>query len=184
MSKFTVYNLETAPPDSQPTLERLKASVGAIPNLAGIMAESSALIEAFVIVRESWQKTSFTPLEREVVATTNAVTNECKYCVAIHSTFALKEGIESTDLELIRAGKSPTEPRLKALSDFTRKIMFNRGKISAADLEAFLTAGFTNKQALELLVGAAVSVIANFTNHLTNAPLDEFLKPQAWSATA
>ncbi|MEK7724298.1 MAG: carboxymuconolactone decarboxylase family protein, partial [Acidobacteriota bacterium] len=165
MSKFAVYNLETAPEDSKPVLEKLKASVGAIPNLAGMMSGSPQLIEAFVNIREIWQKTSFTPLEREVVAATNAVTNECTYCVAIHSTFALKEGLESSELDLIRAGQSPVEPRLKALSDFSRKVMFNRGNISESDLEAFLTADFTKEQALELLVGAANSVLANFTNH-------------------
>ncbi|MEZ5429008.1 MAG: carboxymuconolactone decarboxylase family protein [Pyrinomonadaceae bacterium] len=184
MSEFTVHNLENAPEGSKPVLENLKKSVGAIPNLAGMMAGSPQLIEAFVRVREIWQKTSFTPLEREVVAATNAVTNECRYCVAIHSTFALKEGIGPSDLDLIRAGKSPVEPRLKALSDFARKIMLNRGQTSDADLEEFLSAGFTRTQALELLVGTANSVLANFSNHLTDAPLDEFLKPQAWSATA
>lgn len=184
MSRYTVYSLETAPEDSKPVLERLKANVGAIPNLAGMMAGSPQLIEAFVNIREIWQKTSFTPLERQVVLATNAVTNECQYCVALHSTFALKEGLESTDLDLIRAGKSPVEPRLKALSDFSRKVMFNRGKISEPDLEAFLTAEFTKEQALELLVGTANSVLANFAHHLTHALLDDFLKPQSWSATA
>lgn len=184
MSKFNVYKLETAPEGSKPVLEKLKGSVGTIPNLAATMAESPTLIDAFVTLRSIWQNSSFSPLESEVVAATNAVANGCKYCVAIHSTFALKEGIDKGDLEQIRGGKSPNEPRLRALSDFARKMMVSRGQLSETDLEQFIEAGFTKGQALEVIVGAAVSVLANFTNHLTDAPLDDFLKTQVWTATA
>jgi uncharacterized peroxidase-related enzyme len=184
MSKFTVYTLETAPEASRPVLEKLKENVGAIPNLAATMAESPALIDAFVTLRGIWQSSSFSPLEREVVAATNAVANQCKYCVAIHSTFALKERIDKEDLAQIREGGSPSEPRLKALSDFAKKMMISRGQLSETDLRQFIEAGFTKSQALEVVVGAAVSVLANFTNHLTDAPLDDFLKPQLWKAAA
>jgi alkylhydroperoxidase family enzyme len=57
-----------------------------------------------------------------------------------------------------------------------------RGRLSEADLDAFLSAGYTRAQALEVVAGVAVSVLANYANHLTDAPLDAFLQPQAWSA--
>lgn len=184
MSKFKVHTLETAPEASRPVLEKLKENVGIIPNLAALMSESPTLIEAFVTLRGIWQNGTLSPLERELVAATNAVANECKYCVAIHSTFALKEGLAANDLEAVRSGNLPDEPRLKALSDFAGKLMTGRGAVSEADLEEFLAAGFTKAQALEVVVGSAVSVLANFSGHITDAPLDEFLKPQAWKAAA
>jgi uncharacterized peroxidase-related enzyme len=184
MSKFEVYTLENAPEASKPILEKLKANVGAIPNLAATMSESSTLINGFVTLRGIWQTSSFSDVEREAIATVNAVINKCDYCVAIHSTFALKVGIDPKDLQLIRNGKLPNEPRLKALSQFAGKMMTARGEISDSDLEEFLSAGFTTAQALEVVVGAAVSVLANFANHLTKAPLDEFIKPQVWKETA
>lgn len=184
MNKFEVYTIETAPEASKPVLEKLLANVGAIPNLAATMAESSVLTEGFVTLRGIWQTSSFSDVEREAIATANAVVNNCDYCVAIHSTFALKGGIDAGDLELVRDGGLPAGPRLRALIDFARKLMTNRGQVSENDLEEFLSAGFTKAQALEVIVGSAVSVLANFANHLTHAPLDEFLKPQAWQAAA
>lgn len=184
MAKFTVHNIQTAPERSKPALEKLAKSVGTIPNLAGTMAGSPTLIDGFATLRGIWQQGSFSPLEREVVSATNAVANNCEYCVAIHSTLAKKEGIDEADLALIRAGRSPNDRRLGALSDFARKMMAAKGQLSDKDLEEFLAAGFTNDQALEVVVGAAVSVLANYTNHLAHAPLDDFLKPQVWKAAA
>jgi uncharacterized peroxidase-related enzyme len=183
MSTFTIHTIETAPAGSKPALQKLQESVGMIPNLAAAMANAPALIEAFVAVRDAFQNSSLNAIEREVVSITNAVTNNCAYCVAAHSTFAQMARMSPESVAAIRAGQSPVEPRLQALSDFTRKLTLARGQINDADVEAFLAAGFTPAQALEVIVGGAVSLLANYTNHLAHAPLDEFLQPQAWKAT-
>lgn len=184
MSNFTIHTIESAPAGSKPALQKLRDSVGLIPNLAAAMANAPALIEAFVAVRNAYQNSSLSPIEREVVSITNAVANNCTYCVAAHSTFAQMANTPQEALESLRAGKSPADPRLKALSDFSRKITTSRGQVSQTDLENFLAAGFTPAQSLEVIVGGAVSLIANYTNHLAQAPLDEFLQPQAWKASA
>lgn len=184
MSKFTVHTIESAPAGSKPALQKLQESVGMIPNLAGAMANAPALIEAFVAVRAAYQNSSLSAIEREVVTLTNAVTNNCTYCVAAHSTFAQMANTPPEVVAALRAGKSPAEPRLQALSDFARKLTTARGQLSEADLAGFLAAGFTAAQALEVIVGGAVSLLANYTNHLAHAPLDEFLQPQAWHASA
>ncbi|HEX5084131.1 MAG TPA: peroxidase-related enzyme [Blastocatellia bacterium] len=184
MSKFTVHTIESAPEASKPAMQKLKDSVGLIPNLAAVMANAPALIEAFVAVRAAYQSGSLSAIEREVVSITNAVANNCVYCVAAHSTFAQMANTPPDALAALRAGKSPADPRLKALSDFSRNLTTARGQIGEADLERFIAAGFTAAQALEVVVGGAVSLLANYTNHLAHAPLDEFLQPQAWKASA
>lgn len=184
MTIFTVHTLESAPEQARPALQKLQKSVGLIPNLAAAMAESPTLIEAFVALREVYQSGSFTPLEREVISLTNAVTNRCGWCVAAHSTFALKAGAPPAVLDAIRADQSPEDLRLRALSDFARRMTASRGQMSEADLQAFLEAGYTKAQALEVIVGVAVSVLANYANHLADAPVDEFLLPQRWQAAS
>lgn len=180
MSSFTVHTIQSAPEGSKPALQKLKDSVGLIPNLAAVMANAPALIEAFVAVRTAYQSGSLSAIEREVVSITNAVANNCTYCVAAHSTFAQKASTPPAVLAALRDGKSPADPRLKALRDFSHKLTTSRGNISETDLETFLTAGFTEAQALEVIVGGAVSLLANYTHYLAHTPLDEFLEPQAW----
>lgn len=181
MTMYNVHTLESAPEAARPALQRLKDNVGLIPNLAGAMSESPTLIEAFVALREIYQRGSFSPIEREVISLTNAVANRCSWCVAAHSTFAQKANTPPDVLEALRAGQSPAEPRLQALSDFARRMTVTRGQLTEAELQSFLAAGYSKAQALEVIVGVAVSVLANYAGHLSHAPLDEFLRPQAWN---
>ena len=50
MSTYPVHTLETAPAKSRPALEALKAGLGFIPNVAGIMATSPVLVNSFAAV--------------------------------------------------------------------------------------------------------------------------------------
>jgi hypothetical protein len=73
------------------------------------------------------------------------------------------------------------EPRLAALSAFSRALVRNRGRVEERERRAFAEAGYTDEQALEVVLGVAVSVLPNFTHHLTGAPLDEVFRAWAWS---
>jgi alkylhydroperoxidase family enzyme len=56
-----------------------------------------------------------------------------------------------------------------------------RGNVGPDGLETFLAAGFTREQALEVVLGMAFSLLANYAHHLTQAPLDAFLVPHTWT---
>src|SRR5262245_2373463 len=103
LQSFSIHTVDTAPQASRPALERLRASVGMIPNLAGAMSSSPALIQGFVAVREAFQGGSFSALEREALSLANAVENGCRYCTAIHATFAAKAGLDAAEIARLRA---------------------------------------------------------------------------------
>ena len=184
MVRFTVHTLATAPEQSKPLLQRLQQTVGMIPNLAATMAESPALLEGFVQVRELLSNGSFSPGEVQVLSLTNAFENGCSYCMALHSASALRAGVAPEAVAALRAGRSPADARLKALSEFSRKLVRERGAVSQADLATFLAAGFTKAQGLEVVLGVAVSILPNFAHHLTQCPVDDVFRPQAWESPA
>jgi AhpD family alkylhydroperoxidase len=176
---FPPHTFDSAPAASKPTLLQLKAAVGMVPNLAAAMAESPALLEGFATLRAIFQSGTFSPVEREVLSLTNAVENGCNYCRAIHSTFALKVGAPDDVVRRLRAGASPSDPKLKALVDFGRAVVRDRGHVPPETFQAFLDAGYTKAQALEVLLGLATSIIANYAGHFTEPELDEPLRAQA-----
>jgi AhpD family alkylhydroperoxidase len=183
MSKYEVHTVETAPEASKPLLRNLHDSIGMIPNLAASMAESPELLKGFLTIREIFSGGSFTPADIQVLALTNAFENGCRYCMALHSSFALKEGISKETVTALRTGRSPQERRLGALSEFSRTLVKRRGHVSDDDLQRFIAAGYSKRQALEVVLGIAVSILPNFAHHITQCPLDGVFSAHTWTAT-
>ena len=54
--------------------------------------------------------------------------------------------------------------------------MRERGFVGDAAVDAFLAAGFTRANVLEVVAIAATKTISNYTNHLTGTPFDAFTR--------
>jgi uncharacterized peroxidase-related enzyme len=180
MIPYTVHTLESAPEGSREALRQLQANVGFVPNLAAAMSESPELLKGFLAVRQIYSDGTFTPGEIEVLSLTAAFENSCAWCMAFHTLMALNNGISAESVEALRAGRAPIEPRLAALSDFARSMVRQRGNVTSGELQRFLDAGYTRAQALEVVLGMAFSLMANYAGHLADAPLNEPFKPHAW----
>ena len=181
MPEYQVHTIDTAPDGSKALLEGLKKAIGMIPNLAAAMSESPELLRGFLSIREIFYGGTFTPGEIQVLALTNAFENRCQYCMSLHSAFALKEGVSNETVQALRTGQSPQEPKLRALSEYSRQLVRDRGRIREDDLRAFHAAGYSKAQALEVILGVAVSILPNFAHHLTKCPVDNAFKPHFWT---
>lgn len=184
MSLYEVHTVETAPHDSKPLLQNLQGTIGMIPNLAASMAESPELLRGFLSIRQIFYGGTFSPAEIQVLALTNAFENGCRYCMALHSAFALKEGVSEEAVEALRAGRSPKEPKLSALSEFSRALVTRRGHVGDDELRRLFAAGYSKAQALEVVLGVAVSILPNFVHQITQCPLDGAFSAHAWHAIA
>ena len=56
-----------------------------------------------------------------------------------------------------------------------------RGWVAPSDLDAFLGAGFTREQVLEVILGIGMKTLSNYTNHVAKTPLDPAFQTLAWS---
>jgi uncharacterized peroxidase-related enzyme len=182
MIPYEVHTLDSAPEGSKEALHKLRANVGFLPNLAAAMAESPELLKGFLAVRQIYDDGTFTPGEVQVLSLTAAFENACAWCMAFHTVLALNAGISTESVEALRAGRAPIEPQLAALSDFARSMIRHRGSVTNDELQRLLDAGYTRAQALEVVLGMAFSLMANYAGHLADAPLDEPFKPHAWQA--
>jgi len=136
------------------------------------MAESPALIEGFTRVRTILGQSAFTPIERETISLAVSVGNSCSYCIAAHSTFARMAGAPDTDIASQRDGGDPANPRLAALSVYTRHLMANRGHASEEAKRALVDAGFTRAQLLEAIAVVAFTTIANYAYNVSQCAID------------
>lgn len=182
MEQFPIYTIDSAPEGSKPALRDLQAAFGMIPNIAGAMATSPVLINSLVGLFGRVHGGSFTEAQIQTLLLTNAVTNACTWAVAFHTTLALKEGLEAADVEAIRAGRSPKDGKLGALSTLARTLIEKRGRIDDRDAEPFLAAGFGKDHLLEVIAVVAASTITNYTGSVANPPLEEAFQAHAWNA--
>src|SRR5438552_1208835 len=61
-------------------------------------------------------------------------------------------------------------------------VVLNKGFVPETAVAAFLAAGYSKAQLLEVVGHVGLKVLANYTHALTGAPLDEAFQPQQWDA--
>lgn len=181
MTNFIIHTPETAPPESAPILERSRKAYGRVPGLHGVMAEAPALLEAYQQLHQLFsQKTSFDKDEITVVWQTINVEHACHYCVPAHTGIAKSMKVDDAITNALRDETPLPNARLEALRTFTLQVVRQRGNVRDADVQAFLDAGYTKRQILEVILGLSQKVISNYTNHLAQTPVDPPMQAFAW----
>ena len=145
-----------------------------VPNLGGVMAESPALLRSYWQLQKNLQELGkLTPAEDNIVQTAIAYENGCAYCVAGH-TMVGKVFFNSSDEQLaaLRTGAQMPTAKEEALKTFSLAVYEKQGRVTDAELKAFLDAGYTREQALEIVGSIAAKVMTNFTNQLAKTPVD------------
>jgi alkylhydroperoxidase family enzyme len=181
MTNFKIYTLENAPEGSKPALNGLKQAFGIVPNVAGAMAESPALLSSLAALFKNVHGGSFSERQIQVLLLTNAVTNAAEWAVGFHSFLALEEGLSNADVEAIREGRLPEDASDAALSRFARAMISTRGRVDETDAEQFLQAGFDKRHLLEVIAVIAASTITNYTVSVTRPPLEAPFDQHAWT---
>jgi uncharacterized peroxidase-related enzyme len=184
LTTFRIHTLESAPAESAPALRTLEEGLGFVPNLAATMAESSVLITGFVDLRKTLAGSELSGVEREIVALAVSLENDCDYCMAAHSTFALMQDADEDAVVAARAGDPPSDPKLGALYRFARSLVRQKGHVNPRETQALLDAGYSRGALFEVVAQVGHTTLANFAHSISNAPVDAAFAAQAWATAA
>jgi uncharacterized peroxidase-related enzyme len=181
---LTPKTLENADSEQKAILEQAKAQLGFVPNMYAGMVNSPGLLKTYLSGYEQFrQNTGFSPIEQEVIFLTISRENGCSYCMAAHSVIAdTASKVPAEVTAALREGRDIPDPQLAALSTFTRTLVAQRGKPSVAAVDAFLSAGYTETQVLEIILAIAVKTLSNYSNHLLHTPVDEAFAGRTWQS--
>ena len=119
MSRFDIHTKETAPAKSAELLATAEKTYGFIPNLLGILAESPATLKAYRTIGQIFDESSFSATERQLVILTASRLNDCRYCVAAHSTVAEMQNVPAEVIAALRDGRPIADARPEAPRRFT-----------------------------------------------------------------
>lgn len=177
---FTVHDESSAPPEAQPMLAGARSRLGFISTLSGVMAESPQLLEAYNASFAAFMRSSLPRLEKHTVLIAASVENRCAYCVAAHSTMAVKARMSEDDLTAVRAQQPMADAAVEATRFLATALVRQRGWLDPREVDDFLAAGHTQRQVLDVVLGVAVKTMSNYTNHIAHTPLDPAWADQRW----
>lgn len=144
------------------------------------MADAPPLLAAYNFAHQQFMATTLTDEEKTVVWQTINVENNSHYCVPAHTGIAKMMKVDDAITEALRDETPLPTAKLNAMRTFTLVMLRDRGFVSDADTQAFLDAGFTETNILEIILGAAQKLMSNYTNHFAKTPVDQVFQKFAW----
>lgn len=181
---FHIHNAITAPPASRPLLQQAEIHYGFVPNAIGAMAESPPVLRAYLALDALLGETAFSGVERHVLLLAITREFECSYCVAAHSAFAKMDGLPPEQVQRLRHGEPLSEPRLERLHRFAANMIAGYGRVSDADVQSLLAAGYSRRHVLEVMLFIANKLIAVYANRVMGTDLDAALQGETWTKVA
>lgn len=184
MPRLSLPTIDTAPEEAKPRLQTALKNNGFLPNLVRILANAPVALETYQTVGAINARSGLSLAEREVVQITAAAIHGCGFCVAGHTAVAYKQAKLSEDIvEALRNGAKVPDERLNAVAVFTRAVIRARGNVEDAELASFRAAGFTEANALEVVLGVSLATLCNFANNLGRTDLNPELSQYAWNGS-
>ncbi|PIQ36538.1 MAG: carboxymuconolactone decarboxylase [Lysobacterales bacterium CG17_big_fil_post_rev_8_21_14_2_50_64_11] len=181
MAKFTLHTPESAPEAARETLAKVQENYGFLPNLLAGLAEAPTALHSYLALSEQFGKTALSAPEQQVVLLATSVINECQFCVAAHSYLARNVAkLDEASIKALRDGNALPDARLNALARFTRAVVSERGWVNGPALDAFLAAGFSKAQVLEVVLGVTTKTLSNYANHVLETPTNQQFAADAW----
>ena len=124
---------------------------------------------------------SLSPAEQQFIMLAVSEANDCEYCVAAHSTLAKRMSkLDAALVDAVRRRAPLADTKLDTLVTFTRKIVEQRGVLADVEVTAFLDAGYTRAQVIEVLLGVGMKTFNNYVDHIAHTPLNDQFKAEAW----
>jgi uncharacterized peroxidase-related enzyme len=183
-ARFRPLTSTTAPEAARGMLAATERKFGFLPTPVARAAHSPIALRHLLGGFGAFDQTSLTPLEREVIAMTVAFEHDCHYCMAMHSALLAGDPAAAPIVAALREGTSIPVDRLEALRLFARTLVRERGHVPEHQWATLDAVGFTEAQALDVVLGVGVYVLSTFVNIMTGAALDPPFAAFAWQHPA
>lgn len=182
MARISVPDsIEAAPEAARPLLEGVKAGLGIVPNLYKLLSVSPAGLEGVLGLNGALAKGKLSPQTRHRIALAVANVNGCNYCNSAHTFIAKSLKLDDAEIQANRTGHS-ADAKADAAVQFARKVSIQRGSVSEADLQALKAAGFSDGEAIEIVLHVALNVATNYINEVFKTDIDFPATPAAQRA--
>lgn len=182
MARLPIINPESSTGKAHELLAAVQKKLGLVPNSMRVMANSPAVLEAYLQFSGSLEHGSLDAKSRERIALETAEANKCEYCLSAHSAIGKMVGLNESDI-LDSRGAHSTDPKSAAALHFSRLVIEKRGAVSEADVEAARKGGLTDGEIAEVVALTVLNIFTNYFNTAFQVDVD-FPVVKALSAAA
>lgn len=156
------------------TLELLQAvqkKMGKVINILGTMAQSSAVLKAYLGFSQALSEGSLPLSIRERIALAVGEATGCDYCVAAHTVMGRKAGLTDQDILDARRGTAADGKAAVAVT-LALKIVKTLGFVSDEDIECTRHAGYSDGEICEIVATVSLNIFTNYFNHVAGTDID------------
>jgi uncharacterized peroxidase-related enzyme len=171
MSRIATVDPATAEGQARTLLGRVERALGATPNMMRAMANSPAVLDAYLQFSGALSKGLLPARVQEQIALVAAVENECGYCLAAHTVLGARAGVSDEDLVAGRAARA-SDPKAEAALTFAKQVIASKGFVTDEDLAAVRRAGYGDGEIGEIVAAVALNTFTNYFNSVGQTTLD------------
>ena len=172
MTNFTPIEPETATGQAAELLGQVKASLGLVPNMTKVMANSPTLLRAYLALSGAVSGGALPAGVRERLAIATAQLNGCEYCLSAHTYIGANIAkVDGAELDAARTARSE-DPHIEALLRLSNEIAENNGDVSRDGLRAARAHGVTDEEIGEVVANIALNPLTNYFNLVADVDND------------
>lgn len=169
---YAIHSIESAPDGAKETLFDVVCAFGFIPKLLGVMAGSPTLLKTYLAVAAQFERASLNATERQIVTLATSYAKESTHCLALHVAISAVSLVPDDVVRAVSNGNPIADVKLEALRRFTAAVVSSRGRPTKLDVEAFQLAGYSNRQALDVVLGIGLGTLGDYASQIADLPSD------------
>jgi len=171
MSRLPIIDPEKSTGKAHELLMGVQKKLGLIPNMARVMVNSPAVLEAFIGFSGALDGGSLNAKIRERIALGTAEANQCDYCLSAHSAIGKLVGLNEAEILESRRGQA-SDAKTAAALYFSRVLIEKRGAVTEANVDAARKGGLTNGEIAEVVALTALNIFTNYFNTAFQVDVD------------
>jgi uncharacterized peroxidase-related enzyme len=173
MSRLSMIQPAEATGAAAELFGNIKKAAGKVPNAyATIGSHSPDALASMLVTEATIAKGSLSKSDIEAIKLAVSEAAGCDYCLAAHTLMGKLAGLMPEAMKQIRANTSTGDAKRDALVHFVHQLVTTRGTLPAAALKALRTAGYSERQVIEIALAISSITFTNLVNRINDTTLD------------
>lgn len=171
MPRIQPLNPAQATGKARQLLDAVQAKLGLTPNMMKTMAQSPAVLEAYLNFSGALAQGSLDAQFREEIALAVAQANSCDYCLSAHATIGALVKLTKEEIAGARQAQEKQAKRDAGLK-FAQAIVIEKGEVTDDAIRRVRAAGYSDGEIAEIVANVAINIFTNYFNHVAETEVD------------